>query len=163
MTTFQGETGRGVIRSIQVSDGGVPKLPVEGGVEITTRGVRGDRQRNLKHHGGPDRAVCLYSDELIAGFRDQGHPIDRGTTGENLTISGLDWSAVVEGVRLRVGSLELEITQPANPCRNIAGSFSDGDFTRMSNKLHSGNARMYARVLSPGSIRAGDEVTLSRP
>ena len=56
------------------------------------------------------------------------------------------------------GEVTLEITRPANPCRNIAGSFSDGDFSRLSTKTRPGRVRMYARVLVPGVIRAGDPV-----
>lgn len=103
--------------------------------------------------------MCLFSQEQIDDLRNQGHPIDRGTTGENLTISGLDWSLVRPGVRLRVGEVALEITAPAHPCRNIAGSFADGDFSRLSAKIHPGRGRMYARVLTPGTIRPGDPVS----
>lgn len=165
MSTLQGgpSVPDGRVESIQVSRGGVPKLRIEGPVEITARGVAGDRQANRLIHGGPDRAVCLFSDEIIASLRDQGHPIDRGTTGENLTLSGIEWPRLTESARLRFGTVEIEITKAANPCRNIAGSFSDGDFNRISAKLHPGRARLYARVLTPGSVRAGDAVTLLVP
>ena len=68
---------------INVSDGGVPKRPVLEAV-ITKAGVEGDRQQNLKFHGGPDRAVCLYSQELIERLQDEGHSIEAGSSGENL-------------------------------------------------------------------------------
>lgn len=152
--------GAGRLVSIQISNGGVPKREVAGPVEVTTAGLNGDRQRDLRFHGGPDRAVCLFAQEHIDEFRSEGHPIDRGTTGENLTISGLDWSRVLPGVRLRVGEVTLEITKPAHPCRNIAGSFADGDFSRLSAKIHPGRGRMYARVLTQGFIRPGDPVDL---
>lgn len=150
---------RGRLESIQISNGGVPKRNVASAIEVTVSGLAGDRQRDLRFHGGPDRAVCLFSQEQIDDLRNQGHPIDRGTTGENLTISGLDWSLVRPGVRLRVGEVALEITAPAHPCRNIAGSFADGDFSRLSAKIHPGRGRMYARVLTPGTIRPGDPVS----
>jgi len=151
--------GRGRLESIQVSDGGVPKTGSSGPVEVTRNGLVGDRQRDLRFHGGPDRAVCLLSREVIDGLRGEGHPIEAGTTGENLTVSGLDWWLVSTGVHLKVGEVMLEITRAANPCRNIAGSFSDGDFSRLSTKVRPGRVRMYARVLVPGVIRAGDPVT----
>ena len=151
--------GRGRLESIQVSDGGVPKTAVNGPVEVTTKGLAGDRQRDLRFHGGPDRAVCLLSREVIDGLRAEGHPIEAGTTGENLTVSGLEWWLVATGTRLQVGEVTLEICKAANPCRNIAGSFADGDFSRLSTRVRPGRARMYARVLVPGMIRAGDPVT----
>lgn len=152
----------GRLLSIQISNGGVPKRGVPGPVEVTTGGLAGDRQRDLRFHGGPDRAVCLFAQEQIDELRSGGHPIDRGTTGENLTISGLDWSRVRPGARLCVGEVTLEITKPAHPCKNIAGSFADGDFSRLSAKIHPGRGRMYARVLTPGFIRPGDAVAFAR-
>lgn len=152
----RGSPGR--LESIQTSNGGVPKLPISGPVRITVHGVEGDRQQNLRHHGGPDRAVCLLAQEIIERLRQQGHPIDRGTTGENLTLSGLDWSLLVSGARVGVGEVVLEVTKAAHPCRNIAGSFSDGDFSRLSTKLHPAGGRMYARVILAGTVQAGDPV-----
>ena len=153
----------GRLESIQISDGGVPKRNVGSAIEVTVNGLVGDRQRNLDLHGGPDRAVCLLSQEQIAELRLEGHPIEPGTTGENLTVSGLDWAPVRPGSLLRVGAVALEITRPAHPCRNIAGSFADADFTRLSAKIHPGRGRMYARVLAPGLIRPGDAVTVLGP
>lgn len=150
----------GRLESIQISRGGVPKRPVAGPVEITLQGVAGDRQRDRRYHGGPDRAVCLFSRERIDALRAEGHPIEAGTTGENLTISGIDWPLVTPGVRVRIGAVLLEITKPAHPCKNIAGSFQAGGFTRISAKVHPGWGRLYARVLTPGNVEAGDVVTL---
>ena len=155
-----GPRARGRLESIQISNGGVPKQNVAAAIEVTLSGLLGDRQRDLRFHGGPDRAVCLFSQEQIDALRNEGHPIDRGTTGENLTLSGLDWKLVRPGGRLTVGEVALEITAPAHPCRKIAGSFADGDFSRLSAKAHPGRGRMYARVLVPGTIRPGDSVTL---
>ena len=149
--------------SIQISNGGVPKRQAPGPVEVTSAGLTGDRQRDLRFHGGPDRAVCLFAQEQIDELRSLGHPIDRGTTGENLTVSGLDWTRLAPGVRLRVGEITLEITKPAHPCKNIAGSFADGDFSRLSAKIHPGRGRLYARVLIPGFIRNCDPVSVVPP
>ena len=54
----------------------------------------------------------------------------------------------------------LEITRPAPPCRTIAGSFHEGAFTRISDKVHPGWSRLYARVLREGVVRRGDTVCL---
>ena len=133
--------------------GGVPKHPV-GAALITATGVGGDRQLDLKHHGGPDRAVCLFALERIAALAAEGHPIAPGTTGENLTIEGLDWSALGPGTRLAVGDdVVLEITGPAPQCNTIAGSFTGGAFVRISEKLHPGWSRLYARVVREGLVR----------
>lgn len=139
--------------------GGVPKYAVPS-AELTTEGVLGDKQRDRRFHGGPQRAVCLFSAERIAALQAEGHAIAPGTTGENLTVAGLDWSALQVGDRLVVGEwVELEITGYAAPCSNIEASFADGSFKRISQKLHPGWSRLYARVLSEGAVRAGDRVT----
>ncbi|HHN78683.1 MAG TPA: MOSC domain-containing protein [Phycisphaerales bacterium] len=148
----------GILTQISVSDGGVPKRAVASAV-ISTEGVLGDRQRDLEHHGGPDRAVCLFSAELIERLREEGHPIEPGSAGENLTITGLDWAGVCPGARLRIGGdVVLEITGYTSPCRTIAGSFAGGDFSRISQKKHPGESRVYAKVVAGGMVRAGDDV-----
>ncbi|MBV9470353.1 MAG: MOSC domain-containing protein, partial [Abitibacteriaceae bacterium] len=126
---------------------------------ITVNGVVGDKQRDLRYHGGPLRAVCLFSYEQIQALRAEGHPIEPGTTGENLTVSGLDWPNLHKGDLLRIGDeVQLEITSYAAPCHNIRGSFQDGEFKRMSQKLHPGWSRIYTRVLQEGTVREGDVV-----
>ena len=150
----------GVIHQINVSGGGVPKLPVPE-AEVTVNGVSGDRQRDRRVHGGPERAVCLFSLEVIESLRTEGHPIAPGTVGENVTLSGLDWTLVQPGTRLRLGEgVLLEVTRYTAPCTNIRASFRDEDFSRISVKLHPTESRVYTRVLAPGRIRAGDMVTI---
>lgn len=140
--------------------GGVPKHRVAC-ARMTLTGVEGDRQRNLAQHGGPTRAVCLYSLEKIQALRQEGHPIAAGTTGENLTIAGLEWSALRVGSRLLVGDeARLELTRPTTPCKNIVDSFLGGDFSRISEAQHPGWSRFYARVLREGMVREGDRVDL---
>src|SRR5262245_34944479 len=123
--------------------GGVPKHAVAS-AEITVKGVRGDKQRDRRYHGGPRRAVSLYSYERIQALQAEGHPIAPGSTGENLTIGGFDWAAIQVGDRLRIGELVVEITGYAVPCTNISGSFVDGLSKRISQKLHPGWSRLYA-------------------
>lgn len=124
-------------------------------------GLVGDAQNDTKHHGGPDRALCLYSLEVIERLQSEGHPIEPGYAGENMTISGLDWAEVQPGARLRIGQVvEIEVTSYTAPCSNNARWFIDGDFTRMLQSRHPGESRVYARVLQEGEVRAGDEVAL---
>lgn len=151
-------TGR--IIQLSMSPGGVPKLPVPE-VHVGRTGLEGDAQNDRQHHGGPDRAVCLYSLERIEQLQAEGHPITPGSAGENVTISGLDWPAVTPGVRLLLGEeVELEVTGYTTPCHKIRGSFVAGDFTRISQKLRPGDSRVYARVRREGSLRVGDPVAL---
>jgi MOSC domain-containing protein YiiM len=146
------------IVQISVSSGGVPKRAIES-ARVTTEGVEGDAHRDLEHHGGPERAVCLYSMEAIRALIAEGHSVVPGALGENVTIEGLDWSAVAPGTRLRLGdAVLLEITRYTSPCFNIKAAFKDGEFARVSQKRHPGWSRVYARVLQSGAIRRGDPV-----
>jgi len=150
----------GAIHQINISPGGVPKFPVRA-AEVTLHGLAGDRQRNRRVHGGPRRAVCLYSLEMIDLLRAEGHPIAPGTTGENVTIAGIDWARIRPGTQLLLGDRTLvQVTAYTAPCRNIAGSFIDGDSTRISQQRFPGQARLYARVLVPGHIACGDRVSV---
>lgn len=137
--------------SVNVSQGGVPKLPVER-ARVSSAGVEGDRQRFREFHGGPERAVSLYSLDLIEALRKEGHPIGVGTTGENLTLAGVDWRLVIPGAQLRIGEAEIEITAYAAPCRTIAGSFIGRRMGRIAEVKHPGWSRVYARVHAGGDV-----------
>jgi MOSC domain-containing protein YiiM len=149
----------GTIESINTSRGGVPKTAVLE-AQVTGEGIVGDVQRDLRYHGGPERAVSLYSLEMIAALQREGHPIAAGTAGENLTIAGLDWSLVVPGCEIQAGAVRLAVTRYASPCEKIRHSFKDEDFTRISQKLHPGWSRVYTRVVTGGTIRPGDAVRI---
>ena len=149
-------TGR--IVQINISDGGVPKTPVPS-ARITANGVEGDRQEDRNHHGGPDRAVSLFSLEIIERLRAEGHPIAPGTAGENLTIAGLDWPTIKPGARLVFeGGVVLEIASYCSPCSTIRDSFSDLNSKRIKQEMHPGESRLYARVITEGAVSGGEVV-----
>jgi MOSC domain-containing protein YiiM len=156
---FMDSNAAGTLSSINVSDGGVPKLPIPRAL-VRMTGVESDRQRNLQVHGGPRRAVCLYSLDLILALQAEGHPIGPGTIGENFTIAGVDWNRMIPGALVDIGLVSLELTSYADPCRNIAGSFRGAQILRVSEKRHPGWSRVYARVLTEGTIEMGDPVTV---
>jgi MOSC domain-containing protein YiiM len=106
----------------------------------------------------------VYSLERIRALQVEGHPIDMGTVGENVTVEGIDWDLVVPGTRIRVGEeVLLEVTSYTSPCKTIRDSFIDGRFVRISQKLHPGWSRVYTKVLSEGEIRFGDSVEVTPP
>jgi MOSC domain-containing protein YiiM len=149
-------TGRLV--QINVSAGGVPKRPVPR-ARVLRSGVEGDAHRNAEHHGGPDRALCLFSIEQIEALRAEGHAVEPGALGENLTVAGLDWARVQPDDFFRLGGeVVVQITRFTSPCRSIRGAFLDGAYSRVSEKRHPGWSRVYARVLVPGALAADDPV-----
>ncbi len=155
---------QGQIHQINISSGGVPKLPIKE-ARVGSMGLEGDWQTDRKHHGGPERAVCLFSLEVIRRLQSEGHPIVPGSVGENLTIEGLDWSRVVPGARLvgQEGRFELEVVSYAAPCSTIRNSFADLNSKRIKQELHPSEARTYARVVRDGVVRTGDLVELVSP
>jgi len=163
LARYDASVSDGRVLQVNVSDGGVPKLPVAS-ARVTANGVEGDRQRSPTVHGGPHRAVAVLGIEVIERLRGEGHPIAPGTTGENLTTAGFDVSTLPIGTRLIIGpELVLEVSQPTNPCRTIRHSFVDGRFGRLSIKTSPDDSRMYARVLHEGTVQPGDLIRLERP
>ncbi len=149
---------KAILYQINISQGGVPKRPIEL-AHISFEGVDGDRQKNQTLHSGTDHALCLYSLECIEALRQEGHSIASGSAGENLTISGLDWSLLKPGDQLRIGdTLQIELTQYAIPCRHNAQWFLNKSYKRISHKLHPGWSRVYAKVLAEGTVQPGDAV-----
>jgi MOSC domain-containing protein YiiM len=139
--------------------GGVPKLRVES-ARLGLERVEGDKQRFLKFHGGPLRAVCLFSTEVIEALKAEGHPIYPGATGENLTLSGLDWNEVKPGVQLQIGEAVVEITDYTTPCKKIVHVFQGADFMRISQKKFPGQSRVYAKILVEAVVYEGDAVAI---
>ena len=149
-------TGR--IVQINVSPGGVPKRSVPR-ARVMRSGIEGDAHRNTERHGGPDRALCLFSLEQIETLQAEGHPVEPGALGENLTVAGLDWPRVRPGDLLRLGETVLiQITRFTSPCETVRAAFLDGAYSRVSETRYPGWSRVYARVLVPGEIAAGDRV-----
>lgn len=150
----------GHIFQINASEGGVPKLALRQAT-VQVLGIRGDHQNDSQHHGGPQRAVCLFSLERILALQAEGHPIYPGAVGENVTLAGLDWDLVIPGVVLQLGpGVQLQVTSFATPCHKIRHAFHDEAFTRLSPNLYPGWARAYTQVLRGGAIRVGDSITL---
>lgn len=148
----------GRIAQISISGGGVPKLRVEE-ARVTVTGLEGDAHRNLAHHGGPDRAVCLYSSEALHELAAEGHAVQPGTLGENVTVEKIDWATLTPGTYVALGnSVVLQVTRYTTPCFKIAAAFRHGDVSRVSQKRRPGWSRVYARVVVEGRIRSGDVV-----
>ena len=150
-------SGEGRIAQLSISAGGVPKLPVPE-ARVARLGLEGDAH-DYTRHGGPERAVCLFSLEMIDALAAEGHAIEPGTIGENVTVEGIDWNLVTPGARLQLGDeVVLEVTRYTSPCYKIAPVFLGNEYRRVSQKLNPGWSRVYTRVLVEGSLRTGDRI-----
>jgi MOSC domain-containing protein YiiM len=151
-------TGNGSVAYVNRSAGGVPKLHVQS-IRITVNGLDTDSHEDTVHHGGPDRAVCLFSMERILALQAEGQPIYPGSVGENLTLTGIEWDSMLPGVSLDIADVRLMITEFTTPCRTIRDSFTDHHISRISQKVNPGWSRVYARVLREGVVSVGDRVS----
>jgi len=147
----------GTLLQLNVSPGGMPKLPVLF-ARVTADGVDGDKQRNRKYHGGPDRAVCLFSTELYDRLRSLGIGLQHGAVGENFTTTGIDLQRLGKGDRLKVGDeCVIEITNVRVPCASLRKW--DADLP----ELIVGYSGWVAKVVVDGTVRPGDPIELARP
>jgi MOSC domain-containing protein YiiM len=150
-------TQEGTVAQLNVSAGGVPKKPIEA-AEVGDRGLVGDRQATRRHHGRPLQALCIWSADVIEALRLEGHPIEAGSAGENITVAGIDWASLRPGTQLLIGDVLAELSAWAEPCQQNAQWFTAGDFRRIQHDRHCGWSRAYAWVREPGTIRTGDAV-----
>jgi MOSC domain-containing protein YiiM len=141
----------GTLVQLNVSRGGMPKEAVLQ-ARVTKDGVEGDWQKNRKYHGGPDRAVCLFSTELYERLRGLGIDLFPGAVGENFTTTGIDLQRLGKGDRLKVGECTIEITGVRVPCRSLKKW--DEDLP----ELIVGFSGWVAKVVEEGLVRPGDGV-----
>ena len=146
------------IFQLAISPGGVPKLPLRE-AHCGALGLDGDGHAHPKIHGGPERALCLYSVEVITALQAEGHPIWPGSAGENVTLTGVDWATLEIGQRYALGDdVIIELTRPTEPCKNIAASFFDKNFRRIDHAKQPGWSRWYAKIEREGLLRVGQPV-----
>jgi MOSC domain-containing protein YiiM len=139
---------------------GIFKEPVEGRVRLKTLNLDGDRQADLKVHGGTHKAVYAYPAEHYDYWRRElpGVELPWGMFGENLTVEGLLESEVNIGDQFRIGSAELMVTQPRLPCYKLAVKFGRDDIIKRF--LESGRTGFYFAVLKEGEVGAGDSIEM---
>jgi MOSC domain-containing protein YiiM len=124
-------------------------------------GLVGDTIGNKKFHGGDDQAVYAYAREDLDDWEARlGRKLSDGMFGENLTTSGMDVTGARIGERWRVGTdgLLLEVSAPRTPCRTFSSFLNLSHW--MKTFTQAGKPGAYLRVLSPGTVRAGDDITI---
>src|SRR6266498_726337 len=142
---------------------GIWKAPASGRVAVGGVNVDGDDQADRSVHGGPDKAVYAYGlDDYRWWAGELGSELGPGSFGENLTIDGFDVSDALIGERWQIGDAVFEVSQPRIPCYKLGIRHADPEFPRRFAAAERPGA--YVRIIQPGSIAAGDAVTvLSRP
>ena len=153
---------REVISKGKVVTTGIFKEPVDGPVHLRTLNFDGDRQADLRVHGGVHKAVYAYPSEHYDYWRRELPDVEFpwGLFGENLTTQGLLEQEVNIGDRFRIGSAELVISQPRLPCYKLGIKFGRDDIIKRF--LESRRTGFYFAVLKEGDVSAGDSIELIR-
>lgn len=136
------------------------KAPVTGRVAIRGNNVEGDRQADGRVHGGPRKAVYAYPSEHYEFWASElpDVPLPWGSFGENLTIEGLLEGDVHVGDRLQIGSAQLVVTQPREPCFKLGIRFERPDMVKRF--WVSRRCGFYLQVAVEGNVAAGDAISV---
>ncbi len=138
---------------------GIIKAPAAGAT-IERLGIADDAICDRKHHGGVDQAIYVYfADDYLWWANELVRRLDPGTFGENLTIEGVEGSQVAVGDRFAIGPVLLEVTSHRTPCMTFAARMGDRGWVRRFHRA--GRPGAYCRVLQPGAVEAGMDVTVT--
>ena len=139
---------------------GIFKEPVNDRVMLRTLNLDGDRQIDLKGHGGPFKAVCVYSIEQYELWQKELGRDDfrHGQFGENFTVDGMPDDKTHVGDVFRVGNALVQVTQPRVPCYRLGIKMGSPEFPKKF--LQSNRVGFYMRVLQEGEVGAGDLIEL---
>jgi len=147
-----------ILRNGKKVKSGIYKQPVKGPIKVHSLGLEGDYQANKKLHGGIEKAICIYPVEHFKFWRNElGKPdISFGDFGENLTTFGLIEGKIFLGDRFRIGSVEMIVTQPREPCVTLDARLGVVDLSERFRK--SGRSGFYFSVAKEGTLNNGDTI-----
>lgn len=128
---------------------GTQKKNVNSGYFAAEWGIQGDA-----HAGNWHRQVSLLSADKIEAFNARGAGVIPGAFGENLVVEGFDFRALPVGTLLRCGEVLLEMTQIGKECHSHCEIYKKMGDCIMPRE------GVFARVLEPGTITVGDEMTV---
>jgi MOSC domain-containing protein YiiM len=144
---------------------GIFKSPVEGAVRLGATQLEGDGQADLENHGGPDKAVCVYSADhydfwsaAFGGDAQRGDALPKGAFVENFTVAGLTEADVCIGDVWAVGEegpqrAVVQVSQPRQPCWKLSRKW--GVKSLAFQVQQNGRTGWYFRVVREGVVAAG--------
>lgn len=160
---------------------GIGKRPVDRRVQVRAPGPKevglgsglvGDFIGDTANHGGDDQAVYAFDREDLDLWEQRlGRDLPDGFFGENLTTRGIDVNDARLGEQWRIGDHArhqddqcdcpvLEVTSPRIPCSTFRGWVGEKAWLKIFTEVARPGA--YFRVLKPGTIGAGDPITVLR-
>jgi MOSC domain-containing protein YiiM len=136
---------------------GIFKQPVAGRVVVRKLNLAGDRQADLRVHGGEYKAVYCYPVEHYQFWnKELARELSFGMFGENFTTEGLLEDSTHLGDRFAMGTAEVVVTQPRQPCYKLGVKFESDEMVKRF--LKSGRSGFYLAVAREGEVGAGDEI-----
>lgn len=137
------------VKTINISGRkGEKKNPIEQAELLAGHGIVGDA------HAGSARQISLLAEESIDKLRARGFAATAGVFAENLTTEGIDLLSLSIGNKVQVGGAVLEITALGKVCHQRCHIYYEvGDCVMPREGV-------FARVVSSGIIRKGDEIEL---
>ncbi|MBF7024770.1 MOSC domain-containing protein [Staphylococcus kloosii] len=134
------------------------KTPFSGSMWLSLTGFTQDEQE-YKDHGGPDKAVCLFSKSNYKMWQDDVVELPTyAMFGENLTVANLDEREAYFGNQYQLGDAIIEVSEIREPCWKIQAKYQIPDLVkRMST---SGKTGFYFRVIKEGYVSCDDHLKL---
>ncbi len=138
---------------------GISKKPVTIPLRLTKQGFEGDGVGDVKHHGGIDKAVCVYAIENYQYWEKiLGRKMPQAAFGENFSMTDMKEDRVCIGDIYRAGTARVQVSQPRQPCSTLAARYGREDFVKLV--VDSGRTGFYFKVLEEGMVKAGDSLQL---
>lgn len=153
----------GLPKQIKYSDdkemiSGICKETVEEAF-LSKEGFHGDGVADLRFHGGPDRAVCVYPYEHYTQWKEEfGEILPPSAFGENLTVSNMLEAEVHIGDIYRIGDAVIQVTQSRIPCSTITKRTNLP--LLLKRMVETGYTGYLCRVLEEGIVKQDSEITL---
>lgn len=134
---------------------GIYKTPVDEELFLSWVNFEGDGQADLVHHGGREKAVCVYPYEHYPFWEKQlQRTLEYGAFGENLTVRGLLEEEVCIGDTFKLGEAIVQVSQPRQPCYKLSVRYGLPDMPLKVQET--GYTGFYFRVLKEGVVSRRD-------
>ncbi|WIL49717.1 MOSC domain-containing protein [Bacillus bombysepticus] len=138
---------------------GINKKQVKEPVYLSFVKFNGDGQADLIHHGGVDKAVCVYTGDHYPYWEKKlNQDLVYGAFGENITVSGMSEEDVCIGDTFELGQAIVQVTQPRQACFKLAKKYNIPKLPLYFQET--GYTGFYFRVLKEGWVSSVD--TLKR-
>jgi MOSC domain-containing protein YiiM len=130
---------------------GIRKKPVKEAEIITDHGIKDDAHASGTWH----RQISLLALESIKKMQDLGLKVKPGDFAENITTEGIDLIKLPVGTRMKIGDVEVEVSQIGKECHTrCAIYYQAGDCVMPKEGI-------FVKVMKGGKIRVGDPIEVN--